>query len=308
MFEGFRRGRFAARDGVEIAYVTGGAGPPVLMLHGYPQTKEMWAKVAPALANSFTVVCADLRGYGASSKPRCSADQSTYSFRSMANDQLQLMQNLGFERFHLVGHDRGARTAYRMAFDHPAAVASLSLLDIVPTDVMFERMNSEIAHAYWHWHFLSQPEPFPERIIGADPDCFFETCLAGWGATSLETFDRNMLDAYRFAWRNPEMIYASCSNYRAARSVDLALDVACAGRRISCPTMVLYGSKGAISTLFDIPAEWRKRSEKVVAAALPGGHFFVDQLPTETLGKLSQFLSQQPAGAACRPRSGEAGG
>ena len=293
MFEGFQRGRFVGIDGVEIAYVMGGDGPPVLMLHGYPQTKEMWAKVAPELARSFTVVCADLRGYGASSKPRCSADQSTYSFRSMANDQLQLMQNLGFESFHLVGHDRGARTAYRMAQDNPVAVASLSLLDIVPTDVMFERMNSEIAHAYWHWHFLSQPEPFPERIIGADPDCFYETCLVGWGATSIETFDQNMLDAYRTAWRDPAMIYASCSDYRAARSVDLALDVASAGKKIGCPTLVLYGSKGQISALFDIPAEWRQRCKNAVAAALPGGHFFVDQLPTETSGELSAFLSRQ---------------
>lgn len=297
MFEGFQRGRFEGLDGVEIAYVMGGDGPPVLMLHGYPQSKEMWAKVAPALAKSFTVVCADLRGYGASSKPRCSADQSTYSFRSMADDQLRLMQYLGFVSFHLVGHDRGARTAYRLAHDHPVAVTSLSLLDIVPTDVMFARMNSEIAHAYWHWHFLSQPEPFPERIIGADPDFFYETCLLGWGATAIETFDQDMLDAYRTAWRNPEMIYASCSDYRAARSVDLALDLDSAGKEIGCPTLVLYGSKGPMSELFDIPAEWQQRCENMVAEALPGGHFFVDQLPIETLEKLCLFLSQQPAGS-----------
>ena len=291
MFEGFQRGRFVGGDGVEIAHVMGGDGPPVLMLHGYPQTKEMWARVAPRLAKSFTVVCADLRGYGASSKPRCLADLSTYSFRSMARDQLELMQNLGFEIFHLVGHDRGARTAYRMALDNPVAVASLSLLDIVPTDVMFDRMNSEIAHAYWHWHFLSQPEPFPERIIGTDPDCFYETCLVGWGATSIEMFDQNMLNAYRTAWRDPDMIHASCSDYRAARRVDLAHDLALIDKRISCPTMVLYGSKGRIAALFDIPAEWQKRCEKMVARALPGGHFFVDQFPTETLVELSAFLS-----------------
>ena len=293
MFEGFQRGRFVGGDGVEIAYVIGGNGPPVLMLHGYPQTKEMWAKVAPGLAKSFTVVCADLRGYGASSKPRCSADQSTYSFRRMAKDQLHLMQGLGFLSFHLVGHDRGARTAHRMAHDNPDSVASLSLLDIVPTDVMFHRMNSEIAHAYWHWHFLSQPEPFPECMIGADPDLFYETCLVGWGATSIEAFDHDMLDAYRTAWREADMIHASCSDYRAARSVDLVLDVASLGKKISCPTLILYGSEGTIARLFNIPAEWRRRCDQVVAAALPGGHFFVDQLPTETLGELSVFLSQQ---------------
>ena len=263
------------------------------MLHGFPQTKEMWARVAPELAKSFTVVCADLRGYGASSKPKCSADQSTYSFRSMANDQLRLMQNFGFERFHLVGHDRGARTAYRMTQDNPVAVASLSLLDIVPTDVMSERMNSDIAHAYWHWHFLSQPEPFPERMIGANPDYFYETCLVGWGATSIEVFDRDMLDAYRAAWRDPAMIHASCSDYRAAQSVDLALDGISVQKRISCPTMVLYGSKGPIAALFDILAEWRQRCEDVVAAALPGGHFFVDEFPDNTLEELSAFLGRQ---------------
>ncbi|WP_221796823.1 alpha/beta fold hydrolase [Aquisediminimonas sediminicola] len=293
MFEGFEHGRFVSEDGVDIAYVQGGDGPPVLMLHGYPQTKEMWARVAPVLAMSFTVVCADLRGYGASSKPRCAADQSTYSFRSMAKDQLQLMQELGFESFHLVGHDRGARTAYRMALDHPAAVASLSLLDIVPTNVMFERMNSDIAHAYWHWPFLSQPAPLPEHIIGADPDRFFDTCLVSWGAASIETFDQHMLDAYRAAWRDPDMIYASCADYRAARHVDWALDAASAQKKVSCPTLVLYGSKGLLARLFDIPATWQQRCEHLVAWALPGGHFFVDQLPTETSGLLSAFLSQQ---------------
>jgi len=158
---------------------------------------------------------------------------------------------------------------------------------------MFERMNSDIAHAYWHWHFLAQPEPFPEHMIGADPDSFYETCLTGWGATSIEMFDQNMLDAYRTAWRHPDMVHASCSDYRAARSVDLALDVSFAQNRISCPTLVLYGSKGPIAALFDIPAEWRRRCENLVTAALPGGHFFVDQLPSETVGELAAFLDRQ---------------
>lgn len=290
MFEDFQNDRFETADGVVITYVTGGDGPPVLMLHGYPQTKEMWAKVAPELARSFTVICADLRGYGASSKPRCSADLSTYSFRAMAADQLALMRHLGFSRFHVVGHDRGARTAYRLALDHPASVLTLSVLDIVPTDTMLWQMNSDIAQAYWHWQFLSQPAPFPERMIGADPKRFFEFCLVGWGASPIDAFDHEQLDAYRAAWVDPDMIHASCSDYRAARTVDLEMDLASSGSKVGCPTLVLYGANGVMSRLFDIPAEWSTRCESMVAGVIPGGHFFVDQSPSETFTALSDFL------------------
>jgi len=200
MFEGFRRGRMQLAD-VTINYLLGGSGPPVLLLHGYPQNLSMWARVAPILAQRFTVVCADLRGYGDSSKPAALPDSSNYSFRAMADDQVALMKSLGHERFHAVGHDRGGRAAHRMALDHPEAVASLAVLDIVPTHAMYMETDRHRSQAYWHWYFLAQPAPFPERLIGADPDFFFETCLVGWGKTRLEDFDQEMLADYRRCWR-----------------------------------------------------------------------------------------------------------
>jgi haloacetate dehalogenase len=219
----------------------------------------MWAKVAPALATHFTVVCADLRGYGDSAKPRCAPDNANYSFRAMASDQAGLMKALGFDRFHVVGHDRGGRTAHRMALDHPDAVVSLAVLDIVPTHAMFMEANRHLAGAYWHWYFLSQPEPFPERLIGADPDFFYETCLTSWGAAKLGDFDPEMLSEYRRCWRTPEMIHASCSDYRAAATIDLEHDAADIGKQVACPTFVVWGAHGAMHRFFDVGAAWRKR-------------------------------------------------
>jgi haloacetate dehalogenase len=290
MFEAFER-KLIKVNGIDVACVVGGAGAPVLLLHGYPQSMAMWARVAPRLARHYTVVCADLRGYGASSKPRCLADHSNYSFRSMAQDQLDLMRALGFERFHLIGHDRGGRTGHRMALDHPAAVVSLCVMDIVPTYAMLMDTNRRVAGAYWHWYFLSQPEPFPERLIAHDPDYFYEASLVGWGASSLADFDPEMLAAYRDAWRTPEMIHGSCSDYRAAVSIDLAHDSADIDRQVACPTLVFYGSRGKMAELFDIPAEWRRRCAQVTAASLPGGHFFVDQFPEQTADILLKFLA-----------------
>lgn len=289
MFEGFSHAHIQVGD-VAIDAVIGGAGAPVLLLHGFPQNKAMWARVAPRLAKDLTVVCADLRGYGDSDKPRCLPDRSNYSFRVMAEDQLRLMRHLGFERFHVVGHDRGGRTGHRMALDHPDAVLTLTVMDIVPTYAMFMDTDHRIAGAYWHWYFLSQPEPFPERLIGHDPDFFFESCLCGWGATQLSDFDPQMLADYRRCWREPGMIHGSCSDYRAAASIDLADDAADIDRKVACPTLAFYGAEGVIAKLFDIPAEWRKRCIDVRSASLPGGHFFVDQFPDETARILMDFL------------------
>lgn len=293
MFEGFDR---AALDvgGVKIACAVGGSGPPLLLLHGYPQMMAMWARVAPKLAGRFTVVCADLRGYGDSAKPRCTPDHSNYSFRALAEDQLGAMRLLGFDRFHLVGHDRGGRTGHRMALDHPEAVRSLTVMDIVPTYAMLMDTNRRVAHAYWHWYFLSQPEPFPERLIGADPDYFFETSLVGWGAAKIDDFAADMLAEYRRCWRRPDMIHGSCSDYRAATGIDVEHDGADIDRKVSCPTLVLYGALGAMAALFDIPAEWRRRCSDVTDASVPGGHFFVDQFPDETARIVGQFLDSQP--------------
>jgi len=291
MFEGFRRGRIEV-DGMAVNHVIGGSGPPVLLLHGFPQNLAMWSKIAPDLARRFTVVCGDLRGYGDTSKPHCLPDRSNYAFRAMAADQVGLMKALGFERFHVVGHDRGGRTAHRMALDHPNTVQSLTVMDIVPTYKLFTETDKQFAMAYWHWFFLSQPEPFPEKLIGADPDFFYETCLAGWGAARLADFDAEQLAEYRRCWRDPAMIHGSCSDYRAAASIDLEHDAADIGTRVACPTLVLWGDKGVMAKHYDIAATWRERCADVTGAAVPGGHFFPDTAPEKTARVLLDFLGR----------------
>jgi haloacetate dehalogenase len=288
MFEGFEHRREAI-DGVEIAFSIGGSGPPLLMLHGYPQTRALWAKVAPRLADRFTVICADLRGYGDSAKPPGEADSANYSFRAMASDQAGLMRRLGFERFHLVGHDRGARAAHRLALDHPRAVATVTLMDIAPTHATFAQVDRRLASAYWHWYFLQQPAPFPERLIGADPDFFYETCLFGWGAATRDDFDKEQLADYRRAWRDPAMIHASCADYRAAAGVDFDRDAVETGA-IDCPALVLYGAQGVMAKTFDLADEWRDICKNLSVLAMPGGHFFVDQHPQATADRLREFL------------------
>ena len=291
MFEGFKRHRIPA-DEVTINCVAAGNGPPLLLLHGYPQNLAMWAKAAPILAKQFTVVCADLRGYGDSSKPKCAPDNSNYAFRAMAADQIAVMKQLGFDRFHVVGHDRGGRTAHRMALDYPDAVASLAVLDIVPTWKMFMDTTRTIAGTYWHWYFLSQPSPFPEYMIGLDPDFFYETCLVGWGATRVEDFDAEMLADYRRCWREPAMIHGTCSDYRAAATIDLEHDGADIEKKVLCPTLAFFGANGTMAKNFDIPAEWRKRCANVKVESLPGGHFFIDQYPGDTARVIARFVGE----------------
>ena len=290
MFEGFARKRVDC-GGATIHCVVAGNGPPVLLLHGFPQNLAEWARVAPLLAKKFTVVCADLRGYGDSSKPQCAADRSNYSFRTMAADQVALMQKLGFERFHAVGHDRGGRTCHRMALDRPDAVISLAVLDIVPTYAMYMDTNRFVAAAYWHWYFLPLPEPFPERLIGHDADYFYETCMVGWGAAKITDFDPEMLADYRRCWNDPAMIHGSCSDYRAAATIDLEHDAADIDKKVQCPTLAFWGAAGLMNKYFDLAAEWKKRCADVRAASLPGGHFFVDQFPAETAKILAEFIS-----------------
>ena len=289
LFSGFEQ-TTAQVNGQEIAYVRGGDGPPVLLLHGFPQTHAMWHAVAPVLARAFTVVAADLRGYGASSKP---AGTAAYSFRHMAADQHALMAELGFSQFHLVGHDRGGRTAHRLTLDHPDAVRSLTVMDIIPTHLLLDALNRHVARAYYHWFFLPQPYPFPEEMIGHDPDSFFESCLTGWGASTLSDFDPAALAAYRAAWRDPEAIRGMCADYRAALDIDFDLDAADLNRRITCPALVMYGADGAMGRAYDVPGTWADRFETLQSAAIPGGHFFIDQYPEQTTSALMAFLSEQ---------------
>ncbi|WP_299358174.1 alpha/beta hydrolase [uncultured Paracoccus sp.] len=289
MFQGFERGRIAV-DGVEIAYVAAGDGPPVLLLHGFPQTKALWAQVAPRLAGGRRVICADLRGYGDSGKPQDDADHEAYSFRRMGADMHGLMAALGHDRYDLVGHDRGGRTAHRLALDQPQAVRSLTVMDIVPTLTVFDTADARLASVYWHWFFLSQPAPFPERLIGGDPDFFFETCLAGWGSMALRDFDPAQLDDYRRCWREAGTIHGACADYRAAATIDLDHDRADLDRRVDCPTLVLYGAEGAMARLYDVPATWAPRCRDMRADAVPGGHFFVDLHPDRVAAALDAFL------------------
>lgn len=278
-------------NGTEIAFDIAGTGPPVLLLHGFPQTRAMWGAIAPRLARRFTVVTADLRGYGDSAAPQGPA---ACSFRAMGADQLALMRELGFPRFHLVGHDRGARTAHRMALDAPEAVASLALLDIVPTLVLLDRLSPQVARAYYHWFFLAQPAPFPETIIGHDPDAFFESCLAGWGGAGLSGFDDARLAAYRAAWRRPDTIRAMCADYRDTLDHDLALDKGDRHRKLSCPALVLWGEDGVMARAFDMAASWADSLSDMRARALPGGHFFPDEHPETTAAALLDFLEDLP--------------
>lgn len=284
---GFTDG-FAEANGQRIAFSLGGSGPPLLLLHGFPQTRALWWRVAPVLADRFTVVTADLRGYGGSSKP---AGAEHYTFREMGNDMFGLMSGLGFDRFHLAGHDRGARTGYRMALNDEARLMSLTLMDIVPTDHLLDPLHRNVATAYYHWFFLAQPKPFPETLILADPDYFFESCLLGWGGARLSDFAVDQLAAYREAWRDPDTVGAMCDDYRAALKHDFAMDRDEAGRTLTLPAHVLYGADGAMARAYDVPATWRGRLCEMDARALPGGHFFIDTAPEATAETLLGLLS-----------------
>ncbi|WP_195821861.1 alpha/beta fold hydrolase [Roseobacter sp. MH60115] len=279
---------FAQVNGQDICYAIQGSGPPVLLLHGFPQAHVMWRPVADVLAARFTVIRPDLRGYGNSSKPQ---GTENYSFRHMAQDQIALMRHLGFDSFHLVGHDRGGRVAHRLALDAPDRVRSLTVMDIVPTHLLLDQLTRQVAKAYYHWFFLAQPYPFPETMIGHDPDSYFESCLLGWGAAKLSDFEPEALAAYRTAWRDPEAIRGMCADYRAALAHDFDLDTQDLQRQVTCPALVLFGGEGAMAKAYDVPATWQDRLSNMQAKAIPGGHFFVDQSPRETAEALMRFLT-----------------
>jgi len=278
----------AAVNGQTIAYSHAGSGPPILLLHGFPQTRAMWHAIAPALAHDYTVIAADLRGYGDSSKPK---DTQNYSFRHMAADQHALMQHLGHDQFHLIGHDRGARTAHRLSLDTPDALLSLSLMDIIPTHSLLDQLHRSVAKAYYHWFFLAQPEPFPEHFISSDPDHYYQSSLLGWGHANLTDFDPQALTHYRNSWRNPETIRAMCDDYRATLDIDFALDAADLDKRFAGPALIAYGKDGAMGQAFDVPATWADRLTNIQSAALPGGHFFPDTHPKDTIKALTTFLN-----------------
>ena len=273
-----------------IAHDVTGEGAPVLFLHGFPQTRALWDPVLPGLP-TYQKVTADLRGYGASWTPAAGADSAAYSFCAMGEDMFALMSALKHERFHLVGHDRGARVAYRMARDVPERIASLTVMDILPTDALIEAWDYPVSNAYFHWSFLAQPAPFPEQMIEADPDHFFEACLLGWGGAALTDFPN--LEAYRTAWRQPGVIAGMCHDYRAGVGIDLTHDAADAGKVLDMPSLVLWGAEGVMARHFDVAAVWGARLSNMQAHAVLGGHFFVDTAPERVAKLLSTFLTEQ---------------
>ena len=289
MFTGFERLEIDCGDAV-INLVKGGSGPPLLLMHGYPQTHVMWHKLAPALAERFTVVATDLRGYGDSAKPPGGDDHAGYSKRAMAADQVAVMRALGFERFHVAGHDRGGRVGHRMALDHADAVTKLAVLDIVPTHKLFATTDKALATAYYHWFFLIQPHDFPETLIGNDPDYYLDFVFARWGADA-DAFSPEAMAEYRRCFSDPAAIHASCEDYRAAASIDLEHDEADLGRRLACPLLALWGEKGAMHRLYDVLACWRERAQAVEGRALACGHYLPEEAPEETVAELVLFFS-----------------
>lgn len=291
MFEGFET-RQVPGDGAEISCRIRGDGEPLLLLHGYPQTGAMWAGVAPDLADRFTVVVPDLRGYGHSSSPDSTGGEN-YTKRAMARDMVAVMRALGFERFRLAGHDRGGRVAYRLALDHPQAVERLALLDIIPTIEMWERVDARRAVSSYHWSFLAQPNPMPERLIAGDPVFYLDHTLASWTrGKSTAPFASEALAEYRKCFSRPGGIHGPCEDYRAGATLDPEHDRGDreAGRRIACPTLVLWGSEGTPASSGDVLAIWRDWAEDVRGEAIESGHFLVEEAPDETLRALRDFL------------------
>lgn len=288
-FDGFQE-KLLPVDGSEVFVRVGGHGPALLLLHGYPQTSAMWHKVAPTLAERYTVVCADLRGYGRSAKPASDARHSTYSKRAMAEDLVGAMDVLGHDRFLIGAHDRGARVAHRLAADHAEKVLGLATLDIAPTREMYAQATSAFAAAYWHWYWLIQPNPMPERMIGTDPDYYWcKKCCSG--SAGPDPFARQALDEYLAAFRKPAVIHASCEDYRAAYGIDIEHDDADPGL-LPMPVLALWGDQGAIEAHFDCLALWRKRARNVSGRSLPGGHYLAEECPDAVLAEWQPFFER----------------
>jgi haloacetate dehalogenase len=288
-FEGFELSQIDVGD-VTLRVRHGGSGPPLLLLHGYPQTHMMWGWIASDLAREFTIIAPDLRGYGRSTSPPDADDNETYSKRAMARDAIALMTHFGFDRFAVAGHDRGGRVAYRLALDHPHAIERLAVLDIIPTGEIWARADARMALGYWHWPFLAQKRPDPERIIAADPEYFFFRANFQGGP---DLYGEEAYADYVACAREPSVIHAMCEDYRAGAGYDRRLDDADkqAGRTIACPTLVLWGGKGALAAWYDTPAIWRDWAPDLRGHAIDCGHFLAEEKPAETLAALREFFA-----------------
>ena len=293
LFPDFRRDAVSV-NGVRISFVAGGDGPPLLLLHGFPQTKAIWHKVAPRLAQRFTVVAANLRGYGDSAKPESSAGHATYSKREMARDQVELMRHLGFAKFAVIGHDRGGRVAHRMAMDHPASVDRAMLLDISPTLAMYEQTTQEFARAYWHWFFLIQPSPLPEMCLSANPEKFLLEFM-GKRSAGMRPFHPDAWLEYVRAMSDEACVHAMCEDYRAAAAIDLEHDRADrdAGRKIVCSLRVLWGKHGVVEHCFRPLEDWQRVAVSVTGRALDCGHYIPEEAPEELTKEAEDFLRRE---------------
>jgi haloacetate dehalogenase len=283
-FPGFESFRIET-SGATINGVKGGKGPPVLLLHGWPQTLAEWHVVAPLMAKDFTVIATDLRGYGDSSKPADGTNHSGYSKREMARDQVEVMEKLGHKTFRLVGHDRGGRVAHRLVLDHADRVSKLAVLDIVPTHKVYSTVTKQLATAYYHWFFLIQAAPLPETLLGNNGEFFLRRLFGG-----VRTMPPGIFAEYLRAFKDPATIHAMCEDYRAAASIDLEHDEADLTKKIECPLLTLWGAKGAMQQLYDVPATWRERAMNVSGKGLPCGHWMPEEAPNEVYAELKEFL------------------
>jgi len=281
----------ATVDGVRIKAIQGGNGPALLLLHGHPQTHAIWHKVVPELTKHFTIVAADLRGYGDSGKPEGFPDHSNYSKRRMAQDQVDLMRSLGYESFAVLAHDRGGRVAARMALDHPAVVRKLITLDVAPTLAMYEQTSFEFARAYWHWFFLVRPAPFPETLIRADADLYLKQTI-GARSAGLKPFTPEAYAEYLRCLQQPETAHGICEDYRASITIDLEHDreSLAKGQKITCDFLALWGAEGVIEKCFDPIAEWKHLSDNVSGHSLPCGHYIPEEAPELLLERVLPFL------------------
>jgi haloacetate dehalogenase len=295
-FAGFADRFVDVRHGGTVFIRRRGTGPALVLLHGFPETHVMWHALAPSLAEHFTVLVADLPGYGASRGRSPDGREDAYSKRAMADDLVNVMEAEGFERFGVVGHDRGARVAYRMALDHPARVDRLAVLDIVPTCDVLDRADERVARSFWPWFLLAQPAPLPERLIAANPDAIVDNALERWGSDA-SAFPTDVRNAYIDALRDPSVVHTVCEEYRAAVTIDRSEDREDrhAGRLIECPTLALWAEGGSVDTWYEEdggPLElWRAWARSVTGRALAGGHFFPEANPAATLAELRAFFS-----------------
>ena len=291
MFEGFER-RQIETSGTTINLMKGGEGPPLLLLHGYPQTHMMWHKITQRLAQDFTVVVPDLRGYGDSGKPPGDPDHLNYSKRAMAQDQVEVMQQLGFESFLLAGHDRGARVSHRLTKDHPERVSKLAVLDIIPTHRMFQIVDKEMATNTYHWFFLIQPYDYPERMIGAAADYFIRSRFQS-ERDAAEIFPPEAVAEYVRCFCDPATIHATCEDYRAGASIDLVHDEADLDKRVNCPLLVLWSASSYVGRTQDVLQVWGEYATDVRGHSLPSGHYLAEERPNETYAALKTFLLEK---------------